>query len=222
MSSFLTADDAAVPTITGSALSSIISAASAEFVSEATAQNPSLTGAALASFISEDYDIYPAATGTAATAGLVDACGPKIPDPSVPDSCSTPIEQSETPAAYGVQCLNDTQTNTAVNISSCAILIPELCANQWQKPGEWVWETANGCSIGSFLPPENTGAAPWPNNDQCEELIYSSMVDDCYYEEIPWNIAAVNLLTLPSGGNKGTFVNAGYGSYVVAERQLGT
>ena len=222
-------------------MTSFLSEASVEFVSEATAEDPNLTGLALSSFLSEDYGLDVPATGTAVTAesgistsgasvpsasasgGLIDACGPKIPDPSVPDSCSTPVEQSDTPAAYGVQCLNDTQSNAAVNISSCAILIPELCANQWQKPGEWVWQTANGCSIGSLIPSEtNTGAAPWPNSDQCEELIYASMVDDCQFDEVPWNIAAVNLVILPNGNNKGTAKNAGYGSYLVAERQLGT
>ncbi|KAK4695479.1 hypothetical protein P7C71_g2273, partial [Lecanoromycetidae sp. Uapishka_2] len=149
-----------------------------------------------------------AASGTAfATGGnYTDACGPKIPDPTVPDSCDTPVLQVSSPAAYGVQCLNDTQTSTPVNITSCAILIPEMCANQWQRPGQWLWLTADGCSVGSFLPPEGyVGAAPWPTGAQCEELIFASMVDECEYGGEAWNVAAVNLKTLPQdlGGDKG-------------------
>ncbi len=52
---------------------------------------------------------YATAYGTAAVSGgnYTDACGPTIPDPTVPDSCDTPVLQVDQPAAYGVQCLND-------------------------------------------------------------------------------------------------------------------
>ncbi len=103
---------------------------------------------------------------------------------------------------------SQTQNSAPINITSCATLIPELCSNQWQRPGQWVWLTANNCSIGSFLPPTTfVGAAPWPSAVQCEELIYASMVDECAYSGVPYNIAAVNLRTLPAdeGGNKGTY-----------------
>ena len=243
LSAFLTdAYAPAIPTLTGSALSSYISAYDAEYASEITAAYPSITGTALSVYISEDNL---ALTGTAAAAAttsegsaasasayasaapsagnLTDACGPKIPDPTVEDSCSTPVGQSDTPGAYSVQCLNDTQSSTQVNISSCAYLIPQLCSEEWQTPGEWVWLTANGCSVGSYLPPTSyEGAAPWPNNTQCEQLIYAPMVDGCGFEGIPWNIAAVNLKVLPDDTTKGQAVNGGYGSYVVAERQLRT
>lgn len=110
-----------------------------------------------------------AADNSAAVSSIntTDACGPKIPDPTVPDSCDTPVFQASGPSAYGVQCLNDTQTSTPVNITSCADLIQELCSNQWQRPGQWLWLTANGCSVGSFLPPTTfVGAAPWPTAAQ--------------------------------------------------------
>ena len=49
-----------------------------------------------------------------------------------------------------------------------------------------------------------------------------AMVENCEYDGTPFNIAAVNLKTLPddTAGGKGAAVNVGYGSYLVAERQL--
>lgn len=54
------------------------------------------------------------------------------------------------------------------------------------------------------------------------------MVDECAYSGIPYNIAAVNLKKLPQnlgqGSNvvvgTGEAVNVGYGSYLIADRQL--
>ncbi len=216
--------------MTGTALSAAIASDNAA----ATAAYPTLTGtaaaaesAALASELSALESAYPSAYASAVPTGpVVDACGPKIPDPSVPDSCSTPVYEVGQPNAWGVQCLNDTGSSTAVNITSCATLIPELCSNQWQSPNQWVWLTADGCSIGSFLPGSNfAGHAPWPSNAQCEELIYASMVDSCQYSEKPWNIAAVNIKVVPTDdtwAGTGEAVNVGYGSYIVAGRQLRT
>ena len=236
LSSYISEEDAAYPTLTGAALSSYISevegayptltgAALSSYISEENAAYPTLTGAALSSELaavsSEIAELDAEATGVPSAGNTTDACGPKIPDPTVPDSCDTPVEQVDTPAAYGVQCLNDTSTNTAVNLTSCAILIPELCSNQWQNPGSWVWLASNGCAVGSYLPPATVqGAAKWPAEDQCEDLIYASMVDDCIYSGDSWNIAAVNLKELPSSATIGQAVNAGYGSYLVAEHNL--
>lgn len=231
---------AAYPSLTGTALSAYISAQDAEYYSAVSAVSPSITGSALSAYISTGNAPI---TGTAASVesaalasfsalasdlpsaeNMTDECGPPTKDPTVPDTCSTPVETSDGPAAYGVQCLNDTLSPTAVNISSCAILIPELCSNQWQHPGEWVWLTRNGCSIGSFLPDKNSfpqGIAQWPSGDQCQELIYASMVDSCQYAGVPWNIAAVNIKKLPSdeSGNSGAAVNPLYGSYIVSQKQ---
>jgi len=222
----------AFPPLTGSAAS----AESAAFVSEdsfyATAYPP-LTGsaaaAASAAFASEDsyyataYPATPIQTGTAplATAPARDACGPSTPDPTVPDSCNTPVQQVSSPAAWGVQCLNDTGSAAPINITTCAALITQLCANQWQNLGNWTWVTGPGCAIGSFLPGKDIqGAAPGPERGACEELIYASMVDSCQFSG-GWNLAGVNLRVFPGVGGKGEAVNAGYGSYVVANRQLG-
>lgn len=182
----------------------------------------SAASAAIASQLAAYNSAFPSAVQTGP---VVDACGPKIPDPSVPDSCDTPVEESDQPAAWGVQCLNDTQTSTPINITSCATLIPELCSNQWQVPGQWLWLTRDGCSIGSFLPgPDLVGHAPWPSAAQCEQLIYASMVDSCDWSGLPYNVAAVNIKVMPDDGlgSSGQAVNVGYGSYIVSARQQRT
>jgi hypothetical protein len=228
---------ATVGPLTGSALAAESAFVQSEDSFYATVFPP-LTGSAAAAesvaFASQD-SVYatafppmtaaaPIATGTAASAPLKDACGPAIPDPTVPDSCDTPVEPVSAPAAWGVQCLNDTGSSAPINITACAPLIGTLCSNQWQNLGKWTWLTAPGCALGSFLPPKAfEGSAPGPKRDACENLIYASMVDGCQYAGAPWNLAGVNVKVFPSDGPAGTSgeaVNVGYGSYVVAGRQL--
>ncbi|KAK4692575.1 hypothetical protein P7C71_g4657, partial [Lecanoromycetidae sp. Uapishka_2] len=188
--------------------------ASASSAAEAAAE-----ASAEAAFTS--FGAYASATGP-----IVDECGPTVPDPSVDDSCYTPVQEVDAPAAYGVQCLNDT-ISTPINITSCAELIPIMCAQEWQEPGQWLWITNNACSLGSFLPPYK-GSATWPSAENCELLIYAAMVNECAYSGIPYNIAAVNLKTLPQNIGQGLnnvvgtgqAVNVGYGSYLIADRQL--
>lgn len=232
---------ATVGPLTGSA----VAAESAYIIAEdsyyATAF-PALTGSAAvaesAAFASEDNyyatafpvtgsvaAAYSATLASAVPSGSVkDACGPEIPDSTVPDSCNTPVEQVSAPAAWGVQCLNDTGSSTPINITICAPLIQKMCSNQWQNLGEWNWLTGQGCSVGSFLPPRNfNGSAPGPTKNACEELIYASMVDDCQLAGVPWNLAGVNVKVFPANGyngGSGEAVNVGYGSYIVAGRQL--
>ena len=150
-----------------------------------------------------------------------DACGPKVPDPLVTDSCDSPVEAVNSPHPYGVQCLSD-GSNQSLNVTSCSQLIPIMCTNEFQHAGEWVWATQEGCSLGSFLPPESlTGAASWPPQLNCEELIYGAMLSACTGAGSQYNVAAVNLKTLPDNTEKGTgaAVNVGYPSYLIAEKQ---
>ena len=160
------------------------------------------------------YAAAPAPTGP-------DQCGPKTPDPRVPDTCESYVEMVQAPAPYGVQCLND-GSKPALNVSSCAELIPIMCTNQFQHAGEWVWATQEGCSLGSFLPGKDIpDQASWPPQVNCEELIYGSMLVACTGGGTSYNVAAVNLQQLPSNnpGGRGQAVNAAYGSYIIAEEQ---
>lgn len=144
-----------------------------------------------------------------------DECGPAAnPDPTVPDSCTSFVQRSNGPATYGVQCLND-GTHPAWNITSCSNLIAVLCSDQWQHLGEWVWATTDGCSLGSYLP-KIQGAAKAPEQQNCEAMIYGSMLDTCADK---YNIAAVNLKTLPDNTGTGSQVNEYYGSYIIAADQ---
>ncbi|MCJ1453688.1 hypothetical protein MMC28_004036 [Mycoblastus sanguinarius] len=162
----------------------------------------------------------PAIDASASTETIVDACGPTIPDPSVQDSCYSPVAEVDSPNAYGVQCLNDTNTAIPINVTSCAQLIPLLCSQEWQEAGQWLWISNEECTLGSFLPPY-AGSAQWPTGGDCEELIYVSMINECAYSGVPYNLAAVNLATLPDNtpSGKGAAVNVGYGSYIVSTFQ---
>ena len=209
--------------LTGPAASAAVASFEAE-ITGSQADDPVLTGTAASAASASAASEYAALT---ASPTGPDKCGPKTPDPSVPDSCDTPVEQSTNnqPASYGVQCLNDTSVSTPINATSCSALIPELCANQWQSPGNWVWLTGEGCSLGSWLPVQNGGAAPWPSQAQCEQLIYVSMYDSCQLTGDSWTVAAVNLVVLPADSpvtQSGQQVNAGYPSYVIANHQLRT
>lgn len=171
---------------------------------------------------------YATATGSDAVTDAVaptqtgpDACGPKIPDPRVVDTCDSFVEEVQAPHPYGVQCLND-GSNPALNVSSCEDLIPIMCTNQFQHAGEWVWASQEGCSLGSFLPPlDMAGAAQWPQQINCEELIYGAMLVACTGGGTPYNVAAVNLQQLPNNtpNGKGAAVNGLYPSYLIAESQ---
>lgn len=163
----------------------------------------------------------PAASGvsTGPAAAPSDQCGPRIPDPNVPDSCDSFVQPVDSPAAYGVNCSSD-GTGATLNATSCEELIPILCEKQWQHPGEWTWATYDGCTLGAFLPPiDYTGAAPWPAQVNCEVLIYGAMLQTCDDGTNQYNQASVNLRVYPDNtpGGKGEAVNVGYPSYLIAE-----
>lgn len=218
---------------TGTLAASAVSASLAA-VSEAAAQAAAFSDAAYESAAYASDGAY--ASGTLAVDGAYasgsyganlpaatgpDACGPKIPDPTVPDSCYSYVNEVTAPAAYGVQCLND-GTGDTLNTTSCEEIIPIMCSDEFQNAGQWVWATNNGCSLGSYLPEQNgTGAAMWPNQTQCELLIYEAMLDACDDGTNKYNYAGVNLKVLPNNtpGGEGEQVNAGYGSYLISPTQ---
>ncbi|MCJ1457732.1 hypothetical protein MMC28_008101 [Mycoblastus sanguinarius] len=178
-----------------------------------------LTASPIATPAQPAAGVLTATSSPSATAS--DQCGPSIPDPTVPDSCDTPVDQVNSPAAYGVQCLSD-GTNDQLNATSCELLIPVLCSKQWQWPGQWIWATYDGCSLGSFLPdPTYSGAAPYPDEANCELLIYESMLATCANSN-QYNQAAVNLKVIPDNtpGGKGQQVNVGYPSYLISATQV--
>ncbi len=157
-----------------------------------------------------------------------DKCGPTIPDPRVPDSCDSYVDISTGGAMpYNASCLND-GTGAVLNTNSCEELIQVMCSNEFQHAGEWVWASNDGCSLGSYLPLQNktdgtpTGAAMWPQQANCEVLIYGSMLSVCTGSgSNTYNTIAVNLPVLPNNTPQGTGqqVNAGYGSYLITPYQ---
>ena len=209
----------AAPANTAAAYNSAATAASLAAVSAAAAYGAAQSMTALESA----YEATAVATGTGSASQPQitgpDACGPKIPDPRVTDSCDSFVQQVNSPNPYGVQCLSD-GTKNQVNLTQCESIIPVLCSNEFQHAGEWVWATLDGCSLGSFLPPESyTGAAQWPPQLNCEELIYGAMAEACFDGSSQYNVAAVNLQSLPNANSLGAAVNVGYPSYLIEYAQ---
>ncbi len=179
------------------------------------------------------------------TAGLpveTDPCGPKVQDSYSPPTCNPSgtlltttndidaieafgydanyVYQVDTPAAYGVQCLNSTTSKAAINTKNCDVTAVDVCnkiRSNYSPRGKWVWSTVGGpgCAMAYWLPAYN-GSAPAPLKDRCEQGIYQTMVDLCittpdgYYGLS--NVAAVNLVQLPGTNGTGQQVNAGYPS----------
>lgn len=195
--------------------------AAAQFTQNSAASAAAASESALFSGAAVSYAAEPSATGP-------DQCGPTAPDSRVPDSCDSYVAESTGSAQpYEVSCLND-GSGATLNITSCMLLIPIMCSEEWQDPSEWLWASDSGCSLGSYLPKRqnadgsSTGAAPWPSQDKCEILVYSSMIEECTddSDSNKYNVMAVNLPTLPSNTGTGTQVDAGYASYVISPYQL--
>lgn len=177
---------------------------------------------------------------------VTDPCGPKVQDPYQPPTCNSPngtetsasnvnsieafgydadyVYQVDKPAPYGVQCLNSTTGNAAIDIKNCQLTAVDICRkirSQYSPRGKWVWSTLGGpgCAMAYWLSPIN-GSAPAPLKDRCEDGIYNSMVDLCVTEPDGLlgvsNMAAVNIVQLPSAAGTGQQVNSGYPSYIVA------
>jgi hypothetical protein len=210
--------------VAASQASAAAASAAAQFTSNAAASASAASDAAL----------YSASAGSSVLGAAApqitgpDACGPKIPDPRVPDSCDSYVDVSTGPAMpYNASCLND-GSGAVLNTNSCEELIQVMCSNEFQHAGEWVWASNDGCSLGSYLPLQNkadgtpTGAAKWPEQANCEVLIYGSMLSVCTGSgSNKYNTIAVNLPVIPNNTPKGTGqqVNAGYGSYLITPYQ---
>ncbi len=205
-------------------------AASQASVAAASAAAIFTDGAVASAAAASNAALYPAAVTDAAAAAPSgpDQCGPTIPDPRVPDSCDSYVDISTKGAMpYNASCLND-GTGAVLDMNSCEELIGVMCSNEFQHAGEWVWASNNGCSLGSFLPPQNktdgtpTGAAKWPEQANCEILIYGSMLSVCTGSgSNQYNTISVNLPVIPNNTptGKGQQVNAGYGSYLITPYQ---
>ncbi|KAL8832753.1 MAG: hypothetical protein Q9191_000090 [Dirinaria sp. TL-2023a] len=177
-----------------------------------------------------------------------DPCGPKVQDGYTPPTCDTSLNSTadldsmdglsydysyvyptEDPAPYGVQCINSTSTQAAINSNSCRVTVADICnkmTSKYSPKAKWVWSTlgGSGCAIGYYLPPYN-GSAPVPQKNRCKEGIYGGMLDICvtqptFFDFGVSNLMAVNIKALPSGSKNGAAVNVGYPSYIIAPAPL--
>ncbi|CAF9939797.1 hypothetical protein IMSHALPRED_001638 [Imshaugia aleurites] len=71
------------------------------------------------------------------------------------------------------------------------------------------------CTVGIWFNPVPAAQPPtvWHT---CEESIYQPMTSTCFASgDGPFNVAAVNLHTLPAVGTNGSQVDSGYPSYII-------
>ena len=165
---------------------------------------------------------------------VTDPCGPKVQDPYTPPTCNTNdtsspdsvaasgydasyVYEVDTPAAYGVQCLNSTADRASITTKDCRLTTVDICnkiRSTYSPRNKWVWSEVGGpgCAMAYWLPPAN-GSAPPPLKDRCEHGIFGMMVHLCMAEPDAYfgvsNIAGVNLVHLPGTNGTGQQVNAG-------------
>lgn len=69
--------------------------------------------------------------------------------------------------------------------------------------------------MGIWVNPSPAASIPYAFS-RCQEDIYLLMQSTCFPSDGgPFNVAAVNLQTLPDGGTTGSQVDAGYPSYIM-------
>lgn len=173
-----------------------------------------------------------------------DPCGPAVQDGTEFDTCTvdpdgTPNKNgspfvyfTEEPAPYGVQCLplpnaNNTSGGFAnappvnaseLNVHNCDI--DSFCDGMVTSnfpTNQWVWNTNGGpgCAIGMWYP-GGEGVAKKPDATRCKKGIFGTMGLYCADGGPSSQVAAVNLVHLPTRTNTGVQVNAGYPSYIMA------
>ena len=182
----------------------------------------------------ETYTDYGTSAYDTSLPTVTDPCGPKVQDPYTPPTCNTNdtsspdsvdafgydasyVYQADTPAAYGVQCLNSTTDGASINTKNCRVTTVDICnkiRSTYSPRNKWVWSDLGGpgCAMAYWLPAAN-GSAPPPLKDRCEQGIFGTMVDLCMAEPDGYlgvsNIAGVNLIHLPGTNGTGQQVNAG-------------
>lgn len=184
-------------------------------------------------YVAGPSNVYTAIDNATATAAVSDPCGPLIqPSPNpAGNTCNVSIIESESPATYGVQCLND-YTDTNLTFDACSNqTISAICdklADPAVQNGTWIWASANSpsvCYMGFYLPPYD-GSAQKPDKDQCVNEIFRPMLGYCNpatgYEvsEGMYNLGMVNIKTKPDGTQNGQAVDVGYPSYIIATGRL--
>ncbi|KAM0805689.1 hypothetical protein BDR22DRAFT_884660 [Usnea florida] len=124
------------------------------------------------------------------------------------------------PSIYGVQCLNANPSwDQAINLTSCASNMDSKCssiAEGFEPASQWSWSSGGpNCTMGSWINPL-PAAQPSDLYESCMNDVYALMQSTCFTSQgKSFNVAAVNLQTLPGLGTNGSQVDSGYPSYII-------
>ncbi|KAL8636321.1 MAG: hypothetical protein Q9228_006272, partial [Teloschistes exilis] len=167
------------------------------------------------------------AQGAGATCSLAsfDRCGPAKQKPGTPSTCNRTVEASPIPSVYGVQCAQDLDIQSTLNVPNCAWATIDIC-NQLTDPhlkkDRWIWTNPAyiGCALGFWMPSGNgTDAAFAPDFDRCTTGIFAPLTKLC--SNPAWkNVGSINVKRMPNATDTGEAVDAYYPSYVIAPAAL--
>ncbi|KAL8627122.1 hypothetical protein Q9189_007183 [Teloschistes chrysophthalmus] len=164
------------------------------------------------------------AGGTCSLASF-DRCGPAMQKPGTPSTCNRTAEASLIPSVYGVQCGQDLDIQSTLNVPNCAYATIDICnrlTDPHLKKDRWIWTNPAyiGCALGFWMPSGNgTDAAFAPDFDRCTTGIFGPLAKLC--SNPAWkNVGSINIKRMPNATDSGQAVDAYYPSYVIAPAAL--
>ncbi|KAF6231228.1 hypothetical protein HO173_010560 [Letharia columbiana] len=166
----------------------------------------------------------PARSTTVSHRGAGDPCGPQGNQTDFESTLNTcgqiNTTYTDAPSIYGVQCLNTNPSwNQSINTTSCASNINDICAaivSSQVTASQWTWSSGGpNCTVGIWFNPR-PAASPLLQRKNCRTDIYQLMQSTCFPSQgRQFNVAAVNLRTLPDVRTNGSQVDPGYPSYII-------
>lgn len=188
-----------------------------------TRQSASRTSTANASHI-QTSSAAPAKSTAASLRGAGDPCGPQGNQTDFESTLNTCGQINTTythaPSIYGVQCLNvNPSWNQSIRTTSCVSNIDEMCdliSESKANVSQWTWSSGGpNCTMGIWFNP-SPAAQPSLTWSHCYNDIYGLMLTTCFPSDGgQFNVAAVNVKSLPAVGTSGSQVDSGYPSYVI-------
>ncbi|KAL9580999.1 MAG: hypothetical protein Q9212_004153 [Teloschistes hypoglaucus] len=164
------------------------------------------------------------AGGTCSLASF-DRCGPAMQKPGTPSTCNRTVEVSPIPSVYGVQCGQDLDIQSTLNVPNCAWATTDICnrlTDPHLKKDRWIWTNPAyiGCALGFWMPSGNgTDAAFPPDFDRCTTGIFGPLAKLC--SNPAWkNVGSINIKRMPNATDTGEAVDKYYPSYVIAPAAL--
>ncbi|KAI4248348.1 MAG: hypothetical protein LQ352_005937, partial [Teloschistes flavicans] len=125
------------------------------------------------------------AAGSTCSLASFDRCGPAVQKPGTASTCNATVKASQVPSVYGVQCGQDLDIQSTLNVPNCAYASVDICnrlTDPHVKKDRWIWTNPAyiGCALGFWLPSGNgSDAAFAPDYDRCMTGIFGPLANLC-------------------------------------------